>query len=119
MRMNGETVQLLAALAIDLPVATLELTKLGLAADGDPRLVTGVHVTFANGFLLSVQWHRDSYSSVGRGQDGEPTFAVAAFYPGDGGAVDLTGLPMQPDAGWCSVAEVVEYARNVSAMECL
>lgn len=44
---------------------------------------TGMAVTFANGMVLSVQWHDGAYSSVGRGLGGELTFETGAWYGAD------------------------------------
>ena len=115
--MNAETVQVLAALAMDLPVKSVELVNRGDERDRG-RCVTGVHIYFANDHMISVQWHAGCASSIGRGEEGEPTFEVAAFLP-DGSFINLPGVALAPAAGWCNATEVIEHARNISARECL
>jgi hypothetical protein len=92
-------------------------------AEGRP---TGMSVTFANGMVLSVQWHDGAYSSVGRGHGGEPTFETAAWYPEEGpdsegctGWFDpLTQSPHVSDyeVGSCDSVQAYQSVADVMAM---
>ena len=118
----------LAALASDPAFAGCVVKPSALLdAAGRP---TGMQVTFANGMVLSIQWREGSYSSVGRGHGGEPTFETGAWYPatddGDwkGEWFDpMTCAPYDSDyeVGSCdqvqayqTVAQVLETARLVA-----
>lgn len=112
-----ELLQLIAIAAVDLPITDIGLSRY---SGSDPRarakLVTGLHVTFANGYTLSVQWHSGAYSNIGRGHAMEsegPTFECAAWGPDD----KWYRLGDHDDvAGYRNAAEVVAIARDISAL---
>jgi hypothetical protein len=64
-------------------------------------------VTFANGMVLSIQWHDGAYSSVGRGHGGEPTFETGAWYPAD-----------QHDGEWFDVLTQAPYVSDYEVGSC-
>jgi hypothetical protein len=103
-------------------VATLMKSLVSLVSDysrlkmsflNDTGNPDGITIRFPNEMTVSVQWHRGSYSSVGRGLGGVPTFETAALYP-DGTWFDpSTGKPYLADA--CDFVHAYQTADEVMA----
>jgi hypothetical protein len=88
---------------------------------------TGLHVMFRNGLILSVQWHKGAYSSVGRNElSDDPTYETAVWYTDSSNRVwfnPRTGAPHSWDDGDDQVqgnqtlGEVVATARIVANLQ--
>lgn len=90
MRIGREAIQTIAALAIDLPVR---------AVNFDDYCVQAM---FENRYVVSVSWRPGGYSS---GIGDEATFEVAVVGPG-GEIITVEG--------WCTLADIVQIARDTS-----